>query len=267
MRQFVFHIGEGPDDYHAVISTWPKRFGRANEGLVATAMRNGNVILTRDKSDDKVVGGAILDFSTYSHSLFVPVIWVSDGEKGQASIVRKLLEMVIKALILSGRDSLVAMRDVNADDKKAVTQFNKLARSSGLPFGIKVLGTVNNMFGDGRKVSVTSLFIQSSDRPDLVSNVLTISRKVVDNAIRSGRGMGAAAEFCSGCKESKEKESDKEPGKGEKGEKDGKELEMRSPFTKLNPEGEPTSLVGLYNQLGIQRFNRHSKPSRSVLLV
>jgi len=265
-REFVLHVGEGPDDFTAAVTTWPRRFGHANQEVIATAMRNGNLILVRDKSDDRVVGGVILDFSTYGRSLFVPAIWVRDGETGQPSIVRKLLEMVIKALIISGRDRLVAMRDVNADDKKAVTQFNKLAKSGRLPVNVKVTGTVNDLFGDGRKVSVTSLFIQSSDRPDLVNNVVTMSRRVVDSAIRSFRGQVVAA-FCSSCKENskdggKEKEKEKEKDK-EKEKEIG--IEAPSPSTKTSVEKGSVDAVGLldlYRELEIFRFNPHSGPGR-----
>ena len=267
MREFVYHIGEGQDDYHAAVSIWPKRFGNTCGGTIATAMRSGGLILTRDKSDDQVVGATILDFSTYKRALFVPLVWVRDNEdkKARALVLRDQLELIIKALILSGRDRLMAMRDESEDNKRTVKEFNKLARSNRVPVRIEVMGTVHDLFGDGRTVAVTSLFIQSPDRPDLVSNVLSISKTTIDSAFRSVRGLGAAAEFCSGCKEGKE--VDKDPGKGEKGEKDGKEIESIVTSTKLNLEVEAMSLFAVYNQLGIRRFNRYNKPSHFVPLV
>ncbi len=263
-RKFVFHLADGPDDYHAAIKSRPAKFSNTCERLVASAMRNGGLILTRDQSDDQVVGGTIFDFSTYEHALFVPLTWVSDDEteKTQALIFRSQLELVIKALIVSGRERLLAWRDESADDKRTIKDFNKLPRSNRMPVKMEVQGTVRDLFGDGRTVSITSLFIQPSDRPDLMNNVISMSKTIVDSAIRSARGR--ADGFCSGCKENDKKDKDKEK---------EKEKEIGSdflPFIKTSVEKGGPDLVGLfdmYSRLEIYRFNRYNKPSHFVPLV
>jgi hypothetical protein len=268
VADYVFHIGEGPNDFSATASMWPGRYGafagnQSAASCIVDAIRSGSLIMMRDRADDRVVGATVLDYLTSARSIYVRFNLIREDEKDRASILRAQIEMVIKLLILKKLNRLVVYRDQDIAEETAIAEFNKLAQSYGIPMGVEILGTVRDLFGDGRKVSLTSVFIQRCDRPDLVSNVVKIAKTTADSAIRSVRGLGLAAEICSGCKESKEKESDKEPGKGEKGEKDGKELEI----TKLALEVEATNLFQIYNQVGIQRFNRYNRPNHFSSLV
>jgi hypothetical protein len=271
-REYVFHIGEGPDAFNAVASMWPKRYGvfagnQCAEFGIADAIRRGSLIMIRDKSDDHVIGATVLDYSTSAGSIVVRFNVIKEDEEDPASILRAQIEMVVKLLIHRGLNRLVVYRHQDIADETAIGEFNALAQSYDLPIRVETLGTVRDLFGDGRTVSLTSVFIQPSDRPDLTSNVVNVARATADNAFRGVRGLVFAEGACSGCKESKEKESDKEPGKGEKGEKDGKELDARAPFTKLTLEVEATSLFPVYNQTGIQRFDRYNDVSHYMPLI
>jgi hypothetical protein len=265
-QEYVFHIGEGPDDFSAVASMWPKRYGvfagnQCAESDIANAIRGGSLIMIRDKSDDHVIGATVLDYSTSADSIVVRFNVIKEDEEDPASILRAQIEMVIKLLIHRGLNRLVVHREQDIADDTALARFNEFAQSYGLPIRIEVLGTVRDLFGDGRTVSLTSVFIQPSDRPDLISNVVSVAKTAASSAFQSVGGLVFAAGICSGCKEGKE-------GGEKKDGKDGdKAAAMMVPLTKLTLEVEATSLFAVYSQVGIQRFNRYNQPSRYTPLV
>jgi hypothetical protein len=268
VADYVFHIGEGPNDFSATASMWPGRYGafagnQSAASCIVDAIRSGSLIMMRDRADDRVVGATVLDYLTSARSIYVRFNLIREDEKDRASILRAQIEMVIKLLILKKLNRLVVYRDQDIAEETAIAEFNKLAQSYGIPMGVEILGTVRDLFGDGRKVSLTSVFIQRCDRPDLVSNVVKIAKTTADSAIRSVRGLGVAAGiFCSGCKEATKNGKDKEGGEGA-----GVKSDLSAPFTKLTLEVEAMSLFDVYGQVGIQRFDRHSELSHYLTLV
>src|ERR1700740_2248041 len=111
-REYVFHIGEGPDDFSAVASMWPKRYGlfagnQCAESDISDAIRGGSLIMIRDKSDDRVIGATILDYSSSAGSIFVRFNVIKEDERDSASILRAQIEMVIKLLLHRGSNRLV----------------------------------------------------------------------------------------------------------------------------------------------------------------
>jgi hypothetical protein len=265
-EKYVFHIGEGPDDFSAAASIWPKTYGdfagnTCAASALAQAIRSGGLIMVRDRSDDHVVGATALDYSTSARSIFVRFNLVKEDEEDRALILRAQIQMVMNLLILRGLNRVVVHRDEDIADQAQIGEFDKLAQSYGIPIGVEILGTVSDLFGDGRNVSLTSIFIQPSDRPDLVSNVVNVAKTTADSAIRSARGLVFAAGICSGCKEGKE-------GGEKKDGKDGDKIAaLAVPFTKMSLEVEAMSLFDVYRQVGIQRFDRYSGPSHYMALV
>lgn len=260
MRDFLFHIAEGADDYNAVAKLLQQRFGnfdrdRSKQTLISNSIMSSSLIIMRDKACDGVLGATIIDLTSYEGSLFIPFILVDENHEHKGLVNRRLMELIIKALVIMDIKRILFMLEEDTKHARAIQEFNKLMKDEKLPVELDVIGTVRDMFGDGRTISVGQLFIPPDERPDLVSNVIEKTRNIV-------RSVGEIAKeqiilgCCSGCKEDKDGKEGKD-GKDGSDAKEGSEISI----------GANQIMLDYYKQLNIYRFNRYYEPNHFVPLV
>lgn len=279
MAQPVFHLGQSRDDLEATAALLrANQFGdRSARSLVPSAMQRGELVLARDKTSKKPLGVAILDTTTIPGALFIPFVMTAKDESSasQASIHRKLVDLIFTAALVKGVDRVVVMHDKDPRAAQVAKEFNTQIASKGIKVKARLMGTVKNMFGDGRTVTTGAVFIPKSQRPNLMANLTqsvdTLSRVSLQTA--AGAGGGGDPAICSGCNEKtgKDKESGKEgkesgkDGKehgkeGKEGGKEGKDkdgIEAPAPTGKIDLEvggQDASALLTFYKQLGVQRF-------------
>jgi hypothetical protein len=283
----TFHLAEGHDDFNAFQSLWPRKFGRLEDNpsalhLMARAFQSGSAILARKTADSSPIAATVLDIDSFEDALFVPFILIADSESKRGLIQQRMLDVVLNAFDASGVARLLFATDDTAGHRTAVEDFNESSKKAGLVGVLRIIGAVDNLYGDNRKVIFHQLFIPSRERPDvsrLMAAAPTASSRDASQrddhppAGTSARALNGTARVgaqvlrnrvlseacCSGCSEKIDKEFK------ESKDKENKEgVERVGPSTKLNVEN--TERFALYARIGVQRFNRHAREQFSPLV-
>jgi hypothetical protein len=254
--KYSFHLAETADDYHSIASIWPKARGSMTGGTcggarLPVALQNGSLILTRTKKEKQLVGATILDLTSYAPSLFIPLFLVREDED-RPNVMRKQLELVIQTLLISNANRLLIMRTHSAEEERLFKEFNSVAEKHSLPVSVEGLGSVRDLFSDGRDVSLNALFIKDSERPDVRKHLMNATGTIADAVLRIAARTGD--DPCSGCKESKE---DKAETKDFSAKDDNLQFATKLTFEKTLGE----VLFPIYDRLGIEHsVQQQSQP-------
>ena len=224
MAGMAFKVASGRDDFEAVASLWSRRYGYSPSAQtrLVSLMRTGSLVVTRDRDSNQILGAVPLDFQSFDNTLLVPFNLVAEEDGGR--VLRRQLRLILQAALSSEVERILFYADEREDYRQAIAEFNARLAEQQLPMRLEILGTVENYFGDDRDVAVSSFFIRRAERPELIRKVPAAANAIMRTAYDVSRFHLPQVLVASKC--SKEKESDKEPGKGEKGEKDGKELDL-----------------------------------------
>jgi hypothetical protein len=269
MADHAFHLAQGAQDFDTFAQLWPDKWGSFEDTAsvqltIVRAMQGGSAFLVR-RTEGAPVGAVVIDLETYENTLFVPVLVPGgDSAEERAEVKQKLTAFIVKAALTVGADRMLFMRDADPKHEQAVKEFAGLAKQRKFPGQIHVLGTVRNLFGDGRNISVNSLFIPASQRPNLLKTMMGETHDVMRAAatltgaqgddkammtamarISGGGGLGGAGGplhesdgICSGCKEKDDKEF-----------KDGKDREKSDRTMSLQVDPNRAGATGILQAL------------------
>jgi hypothetical protein len=230
MADHNLHLAQGAQDFDTFARLWPKRWGTFKDQVspqvtVTNAMQSGSAFLVR-RSDNTAVGAVVIDLETYERTLFVPILLAGGASDQERADVRHAVTgFIVKAALTVGAERMLFIRDADPKHDQAVKEFAGLAKTRKFPGQIHVLGTVQNLFGDGRTVSINSVFIPAQQRPNVLKTMMgethaavlraatTLARASGDDAALMAAMSRVAsardAAVCSGCGEKGGKDGDK----------------------------------------------------------
>lgn len=292
MATHALQLAESADDLVDLAALWPSDWGKFEDSLEAQrfsakSMASGSLILVRQPDDGRLLGATVLDLTTYPRSLFIPVSLVSPdlSAKHRAAVRSSIAVLVLRFMLSVDVHRVLLMKTHHSGDRDLVERFAERLEAMSLPIRVEYAGAVDDLFGDGRKISVGAVFIPPEHRPDVLRRAF--DQAGLDDALRNAvdklpqqldeesiammvneEGGGGG---CSGCNEtnksgSKDKDGGKEgkevdkdakdhgPKEGKDGGgKDGGGIERTVPgFSDPHVQG----VFAVYQAIGVQSYRR-----------